>query len=146
VNTQTRNILLVEDDKHDAFFLKRALQKVRPDLPLQVVTDGEQALDYLNGRKQYSDRATYPLPSNMFLDLKLPYFSGFEILEHIKGNPSLIAIAVFVLTSSPEERDRERALELGARQYLVKPPTPEMLLNVLGPPSAGQSRPATSDS
>ena len=126
------SILVVEDDPHDAFFLKRALHKVRQDLPLQFVTDGEQALNYLNGQLQYSDRGAYPLPVTIFLDLKLPYFSGFQILEHIKGKPDLASISVFVLRSSPEERDRQRALELGAKAYLVKPATPEMLRNVLG--------------
>jgi CheY-like chemotaxis protein len=125
-------ILLVEDDEHDAFFLRRALQKARPDLALHVVTDGEQALDYLDGRRDYSNRATHPLPSLMFLDLKLPYFNGFQILEHLRETPALAAIPVFVLTSSAEERDRKRAMELGAKAYLVKPPTPEMLLRVLG--------------
>ena len=133
MNTQSPNILLVEDDPHDVFFLKRALQKARPDLPIQVVTDGQQALDYLHGRSNYSDRTSYPLPSNIFLDLKLPYLSGFEILEQIRSNPTLATIPVFILTSSSEERDRERALELGAQHYLVKPPTAEMLVRVLGP-------------
>jgi len=125
-------ILLVEDDPNDAFFLKRALKKTRPDLPLQLLTDGEQALDYLNGHPKYSDRAAYPLPSLIFLDLKLPYFSGFQILEHIRSRPELAAIPVFILTSSSEERDRQQALALGAKAYLVKPPTPEMLLKILG--------------
>jgi CheY-like chemotaxis protein len=128
-------ILLVEDDPHDAFFLQRALLKVRQDLPLQLVTDGEQALHYLNGDLKYSDRALFPLPFLIFLDLKLPYFSGFQILEQIKSNPKLTSIPVFVLTSSSEERDRQRALELGARDFFVKPPTPEMLLKILGPSS-----------
>lgn len=131
------SILVVEDDPHDAFFLERALHKVRPDLPLQFVTDGEQALNYLNGQLQYSDRASHPLPVIIFLDLKLPYFSGFQILEHIRSKPDLASISVFVLTSSPEERDRQRALELGAKAYLVKSPTPEMLRNILGFPPAG---------
>lgn len=139
MNRTNGPILVVEDDPHDAFFLKRALGKVRQDLAVQFVTDGEQALDYLNGKQQYSDRRVYPLPMIIFLDLKLPYFSGFEVLEHIRGNPNLSSISVFVLTSSPEERDRQRALELGANDYLVKPPTPEMLITVLGlPPSNPQ--------
>ena len=133
MSTSHASILVAEDDPHDAFFLTRALHKVKQDLPLQFVTDGEQALNYLNGNLQYSDRQSYPLPFLIFLDLKLPYFSGFEILEHIRGNPDLASISVFVLTSSPEERDRKRALGLGAKGYLVKPATPEMLLKVLSP-------------
>jgi CheY-like chemotaxis protein len=124
--------LLVEDDDHDVFFLRRALLKVRPDLSLHVVTDGEQAMDYLDGRRNYADRAMYPLPSLMFLDLKLPYFNGFQVLEHLRGIPELALTPVFVLTSSSEDRDRNRAMALGAKAYLVKPPTAEMLLEVLG--------------
>ena len=124
------HVLLVEDDPHDAFFLKRALQKVRPELPLHIVTDGEQALHYLQGHDKYANRTTYPLPSIILLDLKLPYFNGFEVLQEIRKLPNLAMLPVFVLTSSPEERDRQRALELGALGYFVKPPTPEMLLQI----------------
>jgi len=126
-------ILLVEDDQDDAFFLQRALEQARPDIPLHITSDGEQALDYLNGQGDYSDRATHPLPTVILLDLKLPYFNGFQILERLRESPSQATITVFVLTSSPEERDRQRALDLGAKAYLIKPPTPEMLLEILGP-------------
>src|SRR5262249_25741740 len=120
-------ILLVEDDPNDIFFFKYALDQARPDLSFQSVTDGALAMDYLNGHEEYSDRAVYPLPHFIFLDLKLPYFSGFEVLEHIRATPSLANITVFVLTSSSEERDRKRTLELGAKTYLVKPPSAKML-------------------
>ncbi len=129
-------ILLVEDDEHDAFFMERALRKARPDLSLRLACDGEQALDYLNGQGVFADRIAHPLPSIIFLDLKLPYISGFQILEHLRSAPLPHPVPVFVLTSSPEESDRSRALELGAKDYFVKPPTPEMLLQVLGPPVA----------
>ncbi len=132
MSTTVPSILLVEDDPNDAFFLKRALHKVRPDISLTVVTDGEQAIDYLNGRHQYADRATYPFPLVILLDLKLPYLSGFQILEHIRAEAALAQIPVFILTSSPEERDRLRALELGAKRYFIKPPTPEMLVEIIG--------------
>src|SRR5262249_25738706 len=85
-----------------------------------------------NGHGKYSDRGAHPSPNFMFLDLKLPYLSGFEVLEHIRATPSLTTIPVFVLTSSAEDRDRKRALELGAKAYLVKPPSPKMLIETLG--------------
>ena len=131
MNTSLPLILLIEDDPHDAFFLTRALQKVRPELPVHIVTDGEQALDYLNGHHKYSDRSIYPLPSIILLDLKLPYLHGFQVLQDIHRHPGLAAIRVFVLTSSAEERDRQRALELGALGFFIKPPSPEMLLQIL---------------
>ena len=125
-------ILLVEDDEHDAFFFQRALKKARPDLRLQIVTDGEQALAYFFGHLKYSNRVAYPVASTVFLDLKLPYLNGFEILERIRSVPALVAIPVVILTSSSEDRDRRRAAELEAKGYLVKPPVPEMLVEILG--------------
>jgi CheY-like chemotaxis protein len=124
-------ILLVEDDQNDAFFLKRALNKARRDSPLQILTDGQQAINFLQGHLEFADRTIYPIPSIILLDLKLPYFSGFQVLEQIKARPDLVGIPVFILTSSAEERDRRRALELGAAGYFVKPPTPEMLVEIL---------------
>lgn len=124
-------ILLVEDDEHDVFFFRRALKKGGLEIPLRLLVDGEQAVQYLNGHGQYRDRAAHPLPDIIFLDLKLPYVSGMEVLEHIQKQPALSKIDVIVLTSSPEERDRKRAFELGAKEYLVKPAAPKTLLQIL---------------
>jgi CheY-like chemotaxis protein len=128
-------ILLVEDDENDVFFFRRALAKARVDAPLHVVSDGEQSLQYLNGVGKYGDRAAHPSPEIIFLDLKLPYVSGMEVLEYIQQQPVLSKIEVIVLTSSPEERDRKRAFELGAKEYLVKPATPKTLQQILAAPS-----------
>ena len=111
-------ILLVEDDEHDVFFFRRALAKAGMQLPLRLVVDGEQALQYLNGEGTYRDRAAHPLPDVIFLDLKLPYISGMEVLEHIQKQPMLSRIDVIVLTSSPEERDRKPRLHARARLLL----------------------------
>ena len=127
-----KQILLVEDDENDVFFFRRALRKAELELPLQLVTDGEQAVQYLNGDGKYRDRAAHPLPDIIFLDLKLPYISGMEVLEFIQKQPALLKIEVIVLTSSPEERDRRRAFELGAKDYLVKPAGPAALRYILG--------------
>ena len=124
-------ILLVEDDENDVFFFRRALKKAGLEIPIRLVTDGEQALQYFNGDGHYRDRAAHPLPDIIFLDLKLPYLSGMDVLEHIQKQPALSKIDVIVLTSSPEERDRERAFELGAKEYLVKPAAPKTLLQIL---------------
>jgi CheY-like chemotaxis protein len=129
-------ILLVEDDENDVFFFRRALEKAGLELPLHLVSDGEEALQYLNGNGKYRDRDKYPLPELLFLDLKLPYVNGLEILEYIQKQPALDKLEVIVLTSSPEDRDRKRAFELGAKQYLVKPATPKTLLQILGASSS----------
>lgn len=124
-------IFLMEDDEDDAFIMKRAMSKANLNPPIHTARDGGEAIDYLSGAGKYADRASHPLPHFIFLDLKLPYVSGFEVLEWIRNQPTLHQMEVFILTSSPEARDRQRAEQLGASGYLVKPPTPQMLLEVL---------------
>lgn len=129
--TENCILLLVEDNPDDVFLMRRALRKTGLNLLMQIVTDGRQALEYLSGAGEYEDRVRYPLPSMVFLDLKLPYLNGFEVLEWIREHPELSDLDVSILTSSPEERDKETAQRLGARAYLVKPPTDASLLEVL---------------
>ncbi len=124
------SILIVEDNDDDVFFVQRALRRAGFELPLVVVNDGQQAIDYLAGMEPFVDRAMHPMPNLIFLDLKLPYQSGFEVLLWLRTNRAGKAPAVIVLTSSLEPCDLSRARELGASGYLVKPPTPEMLLQV----------------
>lgn len=123
-------ILLVEDNEDDAFIMKKALAKTGLNNSLQTVTDGQQAMDYLAGTGDYADRARYPLPSIMFLDLKLPYLSGFEVLERIRQRADLNSLFIVVLTGSSEKKDYEKAFALGAHSYLVKPPTAQALRDV----------------
>lgn len=120
-------ILLVEDNEDDVFALKRAFRQEKIANPLFVVTDGQQALDYLSGTGKYADRESYPMPAIVFLDLKLPFVSGFDILAWIRHQPELGSLTVVVLTSSDETRDHEKARALGARSYIVKPSCPEDL-------------------
>src|SRR5438045_576297 len=124
-------ILLVEDNDDDVFLMQRALKATKLTLPLHVASDGQEALDYLGGIGQFNDRALFPLPTLVLLDLKLPYVHGFEVLNWIHQQPSLQDITIAVLTSSPEERDLQKARDLGALTYLVKPPTAEMILDLL---------------
>lgn len=83
------------------------------------------------GAGKFSDRARHPLPSLVFLDLKLPYLSGFDVLEWLRQQAPFKELPVVVLTSSSEDRDRERAKELGVKAYFVKPPTREMVLEAM---------------
>ena len=123
-------ILLVEDNEEDAFLLQRALRRASIDCSLQFAVDGEAAIAYLSGTGQYADRAQYPLPVLMLLDLKLPYVNGFEVLEWLATRPELQGQRTIILTSSGEERDRARAEQLGIRSYFEKPPTPELMAAV----------------
>ena len=110
--------------------MQRALKLAHNSNPLQIVTDGQRALDYLSGEGEYADREKFPLPFIIFLDLKLPYVDGFEILAWMQLRSELSSIVVIVLTSSAEERDHQKAYAVGARSYLVKPPTPQALEDV----------------
>jgi len=124
-------ILLAEDDENDVFFMRRALQKSQVNFALEVVHDGQQAVDYLSGRGSFSDGEQHPLPMVILLDLKMPFLDGFEVLTWIRTQPSLNGIPVAVLTSSAEERDRRRAAELGACAYFVKPPKAETIQEIV---------------
>jgi CheY-like chemotaxis protein len=126
-------LLVADDDPGDVFLLQRALQKARIDFPQHIVTNGEATISYLSGKGEFSDRNKFPMPRAVFLDLKMPCVSGFDVLEWMRSQPHLASIPVFVLTGSSIERDRQRALELGAKEYLIKPPTPSVLGGLLRP-------------
>ncbi len=121
-------ILLVEDDHNDVLLIKRAFQKVNIANPIIVVNDGEQAVSYLAGREPYVDRA---LPILVLLDLKLPRKSGHEVLEWLRGQANLKRLPVVVLTASSESSDVNRAYDLGANSYLVKPVTFDALVEMV---------------
>lgn len=124
-------ILLVEDDPNDIFLMKRALKHAEIPNPLKVVEDGQQAIDYLAGTGPFTNRSEFPIPNLIFLDLKLPYKNGFEVLEWVRKQPSLDSTLVVVLTSSAEERDIKETYRLGARSFLVKPPNQAMLSDLM---------------
>lgn len=124
-------VLLVEDNPDDVLLIQRAFRNGKVVNPLKVVTDGEQAVEYLAGRGRFADRSDNPLPSLMLLDLKLPRMSGLEVLEWLRGQPILKRLRVVVLTSSKEPKDINRAYELGANSYLVKPVAFESLVEMV---------------
>lgn len=114
-------ILIVEDDANDVILLRRAFRKANLGNPLQMASDGEEAIRYLAGEGPYADREKFPLPGLLLLDLKLPRKSGFEVLEWLKDRQGIRRLPVVVLTSSRESADVRRAYDLGANSYLVKP-------------------------
>jgi CheY-like chemotaxis protein len=125
--TANRTILLVEDNKDDVFLMKRALQGARIQNPVIVVETGQEAIDYLSGTGKFSERDDYPVPAVVFLDLKLPFVFGHEVLAWIRRRKELESLVVIVLTSSNEASDLSRCYSLGANSYLVKPPTSAQL-------------------
>jgi CheY-like chemotaxis protein len=114
-------ILYVEDEETDVMLLQHVLMKAGISNPLQTVKDGKAAKDYLAGDGPFADRNAYPLPGVVLLDLNLPYWSGFEVLEWIRQQPQLRRLPVLVFTSSSRPDDIARAYDAGANAYLVKP-------------------------
>ena len=113
-------LLWVEDDPDDILLGERALAKAGFET-LRIVRDGDQAISYLGGKGEFSDRTRFPIPSLVLLDLKLPRKSGFEVLRWIRGAGGPRRMPVVILTSSQEQRDIDRAYDDGANAYLVKP-------------------------
>jgi CheY-like chemotaxis protein len=123
VNASQYTILLVEDDSNDTLLLQRAFRRAGLNNPLQVVSDGDQAVAYLNGVDKFGDRDKFPLPSLILLDLKLPRRSGLEVLSWLRNEASeeVKALPVIVLTSSRLSEDVDQAYTLGANSYMAKP-------------------------
>jgi CheY-like chemotaxis protein len=118
-------ILLVEDNEDDAELIRRAFRKAQIANPLQTAGDGDGAVEML---KQAA--ATDHLPILVLLDLKLPRRSGFEVLAWIRSNPATRRLTVVVLTSSRQSADVDRAYDLGANSYLVKPVASDALVEM----------------
>lgn len=129
-----RNILVVENNSDDLFFLKRALRTAGITDNQYSVSDGRSAIAYLEGEGEFANRSRYPIPWLIFLDLKLPYKSGIEVLEFIRSKPELQKINVVVVTSSEDDKDMRRTTELGVNAYLMKPPTAYVLQRLFASP------------
>lgn len=114
-------ILLVEDNPNDSELALRALKKNNIANNVVVVTDGEQALDFLFARGKFTGRDAEQVPKMVLLDLKLPKVDGLEVLKVLKNHHSTRAIPVIMLTSSKEENDIVESYRLGVNSYIVKP-------------------------
>ena len=120
-------VLYVEDDADDAFFMQRAFITAELLNPLHIVYDGQSAIDYLAGQKRYTNRAVYPLPCLLLLDLYLPLRSGFDVLSWTRAREEFRQLPIVVLTAFDDSYYTQRAYDLGANAYLVKPPNADKL-------------------
>ena len=115
-----QTILQVEDDPNDVFLLRYAMKKAGVANPIQVASDGRQAIQYLSGAGKFADRELFPLPGLVLLDLKLPYVMGLDVLKWIREQPGKGPVVV-ILTTSAEGEDITSAYRLGANAFLTKP-------------------------
>lgn len=128
-------ILLAEDALTDQKLMELALAKSRLINDLYIVQDGEELLDYLYHRRQYSELSSSPRPDLILLDWHLPKIDGSEALQAIKADPKLRRIPIVVMTSSKSEEDIRLSYQLGASSFFTKPITFDSLVeavNILG--------------
>lgn len=124
-------VLLVEDNDSDVLLTQIAFRKARLANPLVVVRDGEEAVDYLQWAALHPHDGKSPLPILILLDLRMPKLDGFEVLKWLRSQPFRDRVSVAVLTSTQTEPDIQRARDLGADSYLVKPPNAEEFVHLV---------------
>lgn len=121
MNDNKVEILLVEDNPHDAELTIRALKKANLANQLIHLRDGAEALDFLFGKGLYADRNIGNRPKVILLDIKMPKVDGIEVLRQLKLQEDTRTIPVVIMTSSKEEQDIITSYDLGVNSYVVKP-------------------------
>jgi CheY-like chemotaxis protein len=127
---ETQTILLVDDSEDDIFLVRIAFTSAKIDNPIQEVHNGDEAIAYLQGEPPFDDRRRFPLPAVMLLDLNMPMRNGFEVLKWLRAQPGLKRLTVIILSASLREEDVDRAFDLGANSFLVKPSSIEGLTSI----------------
>ncbi|MCX6297135.1 MAG: response regulator [Bacteroidetes bacterium] len=116
-------ILIADDDSEDVSLIKEALNENKIVNKVQRVANGEELMDYLRNRGNYSNKEKYPLPGIIMLDLNMPKMDGREALKEIKGDASLCTIPIIIFTTSSNEKDLNLSYQFGANSYISKPVT-----------------------
>ena len=125
-------ILLVEDREDDVILTQKALSTAKIRNPLKVVSDGQEAIHYLEGRGKFANRTEYPIPDLMLLDISMPNRDGFTVLTWVRAHPGLKTLRIVMLTTSDESSDIDAAYLLGANSYLVKPADFDAYVKTIG--------------
>jgi CheY-like chemotaxis protein len=120
-NTKRAIVLLAEDDPGDQELTRRALQEDVLRTTLYVVSDGEEAMDFLLRRGDYDDPAAAPRPDLLLLDLNMPKLDGRQVLQQIRKDEGLRRLPVVVLTTSKQEEDIIRSYDVGCNSFITKP-------------------------
>ena len=127
----SKSILLVEDEEHDVIFMQLALERAEVPNPLNVVRDGQEAVEYLKGNGGFANRRRHPLPGLIVMDLRLPRLPGLEVLKWIRSQRTLKTLPVLVCSASNQDSDVESAYALGANGYIIKPSSPTQLTGIV---------------
>jgi CheY-like chemotaxis protein len=127
----SETILLVEDCEHDADLLKRAFRQAGLENPVKVVGTVDQAVAYLSGAEEFSDRQIHPAASVLLLDLRLPGKDGLDLLQWIRRQPELKRLLIVALSGYEDIKAVERAYQLGANTFLRKPFDNEQIKNLV---------------
>jgi len=114
-------VLVAEDNENDVLILQHAFSRIKSDVSLIFVKDGEEAIHYLSGRDGFKDRDQYPFPDALLLDLKMPKIDGFSVLQWLRDHPPMHRLRVLVFSSSGYHSDIDRAYDLGASSFIQKP-------------------------
>jgi CheY-like chemotaxis protein len=131
MNMSPMVLLIAEDDDDDFLLTQKALSRSHVVNEVRRVRDGEELMDYLLHRREYSAPGSAPRPVLILLDLNMPRKDGREALRDIKSDPALRDIPVVVLTTSEAETDVLRTYDLGANSYITKPPDLQGLVDAL---------------
>ena len=116
-----RTVLLVDDSEDDIFLFQRAHVKAKADFNLRTAPSGRDAMNYLAGEGVFADKAAYPRPQLVVLDIKMPLVSGFDVLRWIRSTEAIKDLVVVMFSASMMESDLQKAYGLRANSYLVKP-------------------------
>jgi CheY-like chemotaxis protein len=145
MSKELRPILAAEDEESDRMIMELAFQRANLSHPLVIVHNGAEAVDYLSGKGKYADRSAHPLPALVVLDLKMPRMNGFDVLAWLATQPEFRELPAVVLSSSADEADMNKARQLGARDYFVKPHSMDTLIEIAQQMQARWLTAATSD-
>ena len=120
-DAQQVTILLVEDDPGHARLIEKNLRRSNITNDIVIVSDGQQALDYLFGEGEYAGEGERASPLLMLLDLNLPVLDGYQVLQRIKADKRTRRIPVIILTTTDNTREVSRCYDLGCSVYVTKP-------------------------
>ncbi len=115
------NILLVEDNPADQRLTLRAFNQGRIKTNINIVQDGQEAMDYLLSKGEFAEAGKFPFPDLVLLDINMPRMDGKQVLKEIRSNPQLSTLPVIILTTSDQERDVLESYQLGVNAYINKP-------------------------